>query len=183
MFGLINKLSNMKSVSILLIIFLFSMFMMRNAIATLKEITGGIGILDLHFSYTIQEIYETLFLQGVEGRSYYLSTFFIIDFIYPLTYAFFYSVVISYFFKVLKIKNKIVNFFIILPFIGMSFDYLENLFLSIILMKYPTKLYYLGLISSYSTKLKFLCVYLSLLIAILLFLVILFKKIKISHKF
>jgi len=159
------------------------MFIMRSAISTLKGITGGIGILDLHFSYTVQEIYETLFLQGVAGRSYYLTTFFIIDFIYPLTYAFFYSVVISYFFKVLKIKNKIVNYFIILPFIGMAFDYLENLFLSIILMKYPTELFYLGLISSYCTKIKILCVYLSLLIAILLFLVILFKKIKISLKF
>ena len=50
----------------------------------LKEISNGVGIIDLEFNYTVDKVYEILDGLGEEGRAFYYKII-VLEFIFSIT--------------------------------------------------------------------------------------------------
>lgn len=135
--------------------------LMRHGASHLLRLSEPLGILDLHFGYgmdTVKQLMEDL---GEAGRSYYKDTFYLYDTFYPIAYMLFYTLSLAYMLKKLEIKKAILHLVIVLPVLGMIFDWLENLSIRQILLDYPAISKALLSLSNTATIMKFLLAYTS----------------------
>jgi hypothetical protein len=84
-------------------------------VAKLEQITNGVGILDMEPGYSVEKAYKILDGQGIEGRSYYLKRILPMDFIFPLTYLFFYCSLILYLLRLIHPRNELIHYITIVP--------------------------------------------------------------------
>ena len=154
---------------ILLLCFLGMMSLMRYTAGQVSMYSGGVGILDLNFGNSAEYIQRTLALLGNNGRQFYLTHFFPVDFMYAISYAAFYACSLSFLLRKAGVKKRAV-FCVgkLLPFGGMLFDWLENLCFILVILNYPSKINVLCVISSICTILKFIFVYTSFIGVIIL---------------
>lgn len=59
----------------------------------IKYISREVNVIDLQFSYTPEHIYEMISAYGEQGRQLYLSMKLPADLIYPVVYAFLFSLI------------------------------------------------------------------------------------------
>lgn len=167
----------------LLISFLCMMAFMRLTALQVKNISGGTEVLGLHFGNTVGGIRVTMDALGNDGRLYYLTHFLVIDFFYAMVYAAFYFCTILF----LLYKNEIGSGKVInicwFPVAGMFFDWAENLLLSVIIVKWPANSAVLCIMLIVSNITKFLLVYLSLLLVVLLICYAILKRNKDEQNF
>lgn len=156
-----------KHILILFITFLCMMTFMRYTASQVKTISGGTGILDLNLGNSIGYILQTMNRLGNDGREYYLTHFLVVDFFYAMVYAMFYFFSILFLLYKNNVKRKGIFHVCFLPIAGMFFDWLENLFLSLLILTWPTKSVILCIAFIISNIFKFLLVYSSLLLVIL----------------
>lgn len=165
-----------------LMVFLGMMVFMRTTAAQVATTSGGTEILDLEFGNTMENILETITSLGDAGRQYYLNRFLVVDCFYAIAYATFYFCTISILLQKNNIKKKALLVFCFFPIIGMCFDWLENLFLSILLTNHEAQLITVSRLYIISNVLKFIFVYASLVTVIINLLFCFVKKFFIQIK-
>jgi hypothetical protein len=135
-------------------------------------------ILDLRFSYSMNDIKNYFDKLGTDGKDYYLNKFHFIDTFYPIIYCAFYLITLGYFVKNV-ISKKLKYLILLFPVIGIVCDYGENIFINSFLKDVINIREANVLIANIFTKIKFISVYGSLLLIIILLAIFIIKKIKI----
>lgn len=108
-------------------------------VSKLKQITNGVGILDMEPGYSIEKAYSILDSQGTEGRYYYLKRIIPMDFVFPLIYMAFYCSIILFLLKLIHPRNELLHLLAFVPVLNTFFDYLENITIIRLLVRYPQK--------------------------------------------
>lgn len=138
-----------KQVMILTLIFILTIIGMNIAATQLNE-----SVLDFRINYTSVEAYHFFQHLGAKGRHFYFITL-MFDFIFPIIYMLF-GVSLALF-----IINKQKNYprwqtiFIFLPIFAMISDWIENIFILLMLRSYDRSFLDLSIYSSTVTLLKF----------------------------
>lgn len=140
-------------------------------VAKLKQLTGGIGIIDMEPGYTVDKAYNILESQGAEGRAYYLKRIIPMDFIFPLTYMLFYASALLYLQKLFHPQNTIVQYAVIVPLLAAVCDYSENLAIIRMLLNYPQRLVMTARIANFFTVSKLLFIGISVVSIIMILIV------------
>lgn len=115
----------------------------------LRQLSGGKGMLDMEFGYSISQVYSMLDVIGNNGQQLYIKLL-CLDFLFMIFYVLFQSLIIAALIKKAGLNDyfKIVN---ILPFLRSALDIIENFLLLKILLGYPLKMPALVNISSIIT--------------------------------
>ncbi len=185
-----NNINNMKrklnwmTILFLGLLFLFFIFYIFPSYQSkLNDIASKkVQVLDTRFSYTKNEVLQLFKDLKIEGKEKVKFISGVVDMIYPLIYGILLfllmSKVTSYF------SNKKLKIICLLPLIGMLFDYVENFSVLNMLNSYPNISETQVFISSSATSLKWLFLYTSTLLILVLTVIKLFKtflkKIKIN---
>lgn len=167
-----------KHIFLLLFSFLCMMAFMRYTALQVKEISGGLSVLDLNLGNSVEYIRQTLIELGYDGRMYYLKHFLVVDGIYAMVYATFYFWSILFLLHKNEIRRKRIYIFSVFPIVGMFFDWLENFSLSFLLVNWTTESVAWCMLFRVSNIMKFLFVYLSLLLVVLGILYYFWQKVK-----
>ncbi len=132
------------------------------------------NILDLKYSYTINEAYELFNKMGENGRNIYRLAEIFIDIPYLLIYSIVYSLMIIALLK----NNKLTNLYFLsfAPLLIGFFDILENLGIVVMLTKYPIKLDNVCNLTAIFTSLKWNFAVATFLIILLSGLYLIFTK-------
>jgi hypothetical protein len=139
---------------------------------------GEEKILDLRFGYSMDDVKNYLNKLGDEGRSYYLNKFHFIDTFYPIIYCAFYLITLGYFVKNI-ISKKLKYLILVFPIIGIVCDYGENIFINSFIKDITNICEDNVLMANIFTKIKFISVYGSLFLIIILLAIFIIKKIKV----
>jgi hypothetical protein len=146
MYSILKNLES-KSKLLIVVIFLIVLVIMLNIIngdivgvEKLKQITNGIGILDLEQGYSVEKAYKILDMQGDKGRAYYLTRILPMDFIFPLTYMLFYCAAILFLLKQVNPQNRMIHYLALAPVLQALCDYLENIAIIKMLIEYPDRI-------------------------------------------
>jgi hypothetical protein len=156
-FNKIEILATKKYITLIVIILaIILIFMEKGPFGTtqLRQLSGGKGMLDMQFGYSVSQVYSMLEVIGNDGQQLYIKLL-CLDFLFIISYTLFQSLIIAALIKKTGLNDcfKIVN---ILPFLRSGLDIIENLFLLKILLGYPLKMYDLVNISSIITISKLL---------------------------
>ena len=122
--------------------------------------------IDTSFSYTPTRLYEIISGYTYEVRMLYIYQRFTFDFIWPLVYGAFIILTSWYLIEKTNLKYKKLR---LLPIIAVGFDLLENILVSLLMYSYPYQSYFLAIIASSFTTLKWLTLSLSFIIIMILF--------------
>lgn len=117
---------------------------------------------DMSFRYSVEDLYEMAESYGAEGRREYIVMRFTFDLVFPLIYGAFLVSVLGWLYRTrswVRWSGKVV----LLPFMGLLFDYLENISTSIVMWRYPERIYLVGLLATIFTPVKWVLLSLSFL--------------------
>ncbi len=142
-------------------IFTFFIFIITIALilpsqsATLREEIGDNPTPDLSTFYTVEELYSWAELYGESGRMSYIRTRFTFDIIWPLIYTGF---LVSSIGSVThgRYSESTTKKLVLIPILGLLFDYLENISTSVIMWRYPTRTPIIDLAATMITPLKWI---------------------------
>jgi hypothetical protein len=165
------------------ILFIISMRVMRFYSINVTKYIENEKILDLRMGYSYNDVNEYLAKLGKDGRNYYAKTFHLVDTFYPIIYSVFYLITLSYLIKKCFKNNKKQKSVLLLPIIGIICDYGENILIDSFIKTFENISQRDVIVSSYLTIIKFIFVYASLIIIILLTLGLIIKNIKIRGHF
>ncbi len=101
------------------------------------DITGKIGVPDLHFGFTPETLYRIFENYGPDGRKFYLMTEVFADSIYPLVYTLFDILLLSLVLRRMFPEGNPWRLLNLLPLSTLLFDYLENAFILKVLLNFP----------------------------------------------
>jgi hypothetical protein len=156
-------------------VFVFFLVVILPAVSFQANQMGLTPSIDTNFSFNPNLIYNILDGYAESGRQFYLFQRWTFDFVWPMVYGF------PIFFT-LKLwlghfKNPFIQLFIFLPLIAMSFDYLENITFSIMILLYPTELIVLAYLGVGISLLKWLTLSIALMSVIIVGFVVLIQTI------
>ena len=136
---ILKKYSTGKNVIIFFIITqIFYAFMMFITIPKISEYSEGMKIFDLiPTGYSVGYAEKLLEALGETGRNIYLFQQIPLDMFYPLFFAITYSLLLYYLFKKIFKQNSRIFILSIVPVLAGLFDYLENIGIISMLLKYP----------------------------------------------
>lgn len=159
--NLLAAVSN-KHMLFLFIVFILAMISIRIANSQVIEASNGIGVLDLNFGNSEAHIKQSIDALGENGRSAYLTIFYVVDLFYPIVYALFYSRLIIFLAKKIKPQklSTLIHRLRFLPWLAMVLDWLENLSIGTLLAHYPTEYGFLySSVANVATIGKFTLIY------------------------
>jgi hypothetical protein len=175
-----DKMGN-KGIHIILVfvsflLFIVSMQIMRHYANNVMEYNNE-KILDLRFGYSYDDV--KYYINGLNnnGKNYYIKKLHLFDTFYPIIYGTFYILALSYFIRNSLPKNRIIKLILLIPIIGIICDYCENILINSFVKNIDNVLNNICKLSSYFTKIKFIAIYLSLLLVIILLIYSICKKI------
>lgn len=117
----------------------FMGFILPAAEATIKGFSGGIGPIDLMIFPSAEKILSAIAAYGPQGRPFYTTIELTADLLYPIGYAFFYSLLISYLLQRAVSKDSKLQRLNLLPFGAWLFDLIENIFILTLIFSFPTQ--------------------------------------------
>jgi hypothetical protein len=135
--------------------------------ARIQALSGGVGQLDLRFSYSPAEVYAALVAYGPAGRDFYVRVDLTADMAYPIIYSLFFSLTITYFLRRQGAVRPVLLRLALVPFAAMIADYLENACLVALLLSYPARIDTLAQVSSLFTSIKWVLAAVSLALLII----------------
>lgn len=122
----------------LMVFLLFIIFALPSQSSGGDQISGEPKIPDLSFYYSADDLYRIAQELGDTGRADYIYARFTFDLVWPLVYAAFLVTSISWIFgRRLSIQGT-ARFVNLVPFLGMVFDYLENISTSLVMLRFPS---------------------------------------------
>jgi len=144
---IVDKLSNWLyqistgwvTLSAVVIFILFTALVLPGQSASSQSQGGESGSPDLSIYYSAAELYEMAEAYGEQGRAEYIRARFTFDLIWPLVYTFFLVTTISWVFKRLFTAHNPWQWVNLLPVLGLTCDYLENISTSLVIYRYPAQ--------------------------------------------
>ncbi len=133
----------------------------------LKEITGGIGTLDLRVGYTPEQAYEALTLMGEQGRLFYRNLLIRLDLVFPLINTLFWISLITLIYKNILKKKKALYLIALFPINIFVFDITENILVLNMLANYPKEMFNIAFTLNIITIVKFMAVTISILLSLI----------------
>lgn len=94
---------------------------------------------DMSFFFTAEELYQIAESYGVDGREAYVRARFTFDLVWPIVYTLFLSTSTSWLISRSFDSDSVIQQANMVPVIGMTLDYLENISASIIMLRYPAR--------------------------------------------
>lgn len=162
------KISSGWVVLLAMVIFLFFSIVVLPAQASKAEVySKGIGSPDLSFYYSPTKIYQIVERFGASGRYEYVRTRFTFDLIFPLIYGGFLVTAISWLYaRILNKKDRrgLIN---LIPLGGVIFDYLENISVSVVMLRFPQPATLAGSLAGIFTALKWTLMGVSLVVLVM----------------
>ena len=132
----------------------------------LKDITGGVGLLDMELLYTPDQAYAHFAAMGEAGRAFDLMHIVPLDFVFPFLYTLFNTVTITWLLhKWLPAQNRWHRLNVV-PLVGGIADYLENLGIIAMLIAWPSQLPDIARFTMAMGLIKFTFIILAVLIII-----------------
>lgn len=160
----------------LAIYLVFGAYVMPTGAKTFQEKAGQkVEILDLQFNYNPAQARQIIDKYGQEGRSYAIQFGLVADTFYPMAYTFLFLIITSLIFKNLKNKGLNTGSLHLFPLVIVPVDYLENLSIANLMLKYPQVSDNEILIASFFTSFKW-CLVAGLILIILGALVLMLTK-------
>ena len=148
------KLASVKlSLLLLLLVIVFNVAIMPNLTGDKKAVP-----IDIHFAYSPEKAYELINSYSDATRKSYMIGSMTLDVIYPVVYVLF----LSFSLLVLFRKNEKLGW---LPYLLFVSDLLENAGIVTLLYNYPREQYYLAIVTSVFSTVKWI---LSILIVLIL---------------
>jgi len=144
-------------IAFLILVFLFiitHIVKFPGSVGYLKEITGGQKTLDLQASFSSAETYQRLEAFGEVGRQMYIRTMLTVDLIFPLSMFIFLFLFSKYTLRKVALKNVPGRSLQALAIGYLTFDFLENVSIFILLNSFPNRLEFLGSYIGYLTVAK-----------------------------
>lgn len=178
-YNVIKKWTSIKMVGMSLACFMASFALINGkpfGVAQLKAITGGVGILDMIPGYLPRQAYALFAALGEQGRAFDLHYIVPQDFVFPALYSIFYVITTTYLFRKAFAENHPLHKLIPLTLLGGLADYCENICIVIMLLNYPTQLPAVAKIANVFTLAKFGGSGISLLMLLLGFAGLLYRR-------
>lgn len=137
--GWFYRISNIKTLLAAIAVYLvFGAYVMPTGAKTFTAKAGQqVEILDLQFNYTPAKARQIIDLYSTEARAYAVKFGLIADTLYPLAYTFLFLIITSLIFKNLKDKGIDTGSLHLFPLVIVPVDYLENISIANLLLKYP----------------------------------------------
>ncbi len=120
------------------IFFLFLFLVLPGEGQRSQNYFGGSPTPDTSFIYSGDDLYQMASDFGQEGRAYYIRSRFTFDVFWPMAYGFFLWAAIAYFGK--PFRKSACRFVLILPFLGVALDVMENMGASWVMWAYPDQI-------------------------------------------
>jgi hypothetical protein len=153
----LNTRANAKTISLFIALYaLIAAGILPRAEKRIKADSGGVGPIDLRFSYTPEEVYEMIAAYGEQGRRFYAVIELTMDLIYPFVYATLLALLITSSFRRLLPRDHALQRAHVLPYGVMLADYLENVGVVTMLIRYPARYPLLARITSVFTSTKWI---------------------------
>jgi len=121
----------------LVVFLLFAGLVLPGQAASAEPYSGNAGSPDLSFYYSAQDLYHMAEVYGDQGRGAYVRARFTFDLIWPLVYTFFLCTAISWVYTRAFTADSLWRGANLVPVLAMLFDYLENLSVSLVMLRYP----------------------------------------------
>ena len=116
----------------------FMGFILPRAEAVIKAVSGGVGVIDLMFMPPPAQILSAIEAYG-SARPFYIIVELTADILYPITYTFFYSLLITLLLRSAFSADSKLQWLNVLPFGAWVFDLLENVYIVTLLVNYPAQ--------------------------------------------
>ena len=129
---LLTKTSQPKMLIILVIVTIINFAIIGLLTAQISAVSGGETLLDFSFGHTVESVTMTLNNYGSEGLALYQWVQ-RIDLIHPLIYSLLFATLFY-----LLYRQTQFSFLPLLPVAGGALDYLENVFLFIMVSSFPS---------------------------------------------
>ena len=138
-----------------LVIFLgFSGLVLPAQSQAAAQYSGEVSSPDTSFFYGADNLYAFAEAAGEAGRQAYIRARFTFDLLWPLVYTFFLATAISWVFSKSFPESSRWRIANLLPLLGMTFDYLENIGAALVIGRYPSQTPVLDLLTPIFTMLK-----------------------------
>lgn len=155
-----------KAVIISGLIFLLFLLVVLPVMANLTaNKTGVVESPDTAIDLSVDDYYQMIEAYEEEGRDFYILLRWTFDLIWPFVYLFFLVSWIGFFGRNLSITRKA---FIYLPWFGVAFDFLENIFATVAMSIYPQRIDSLIYLLKISSLFKWLFIAISFLVLLFL---------------
>jgi hypothetical protein len=113
-------------------------FILFVSIPSVLKFSGGLNTFNIMpFGYSSEYVMKLLFTLGVEGRHAYLFHQIPLDLIFPFIFAYGNCLLIGYLLNKINSLNGKLIYLSLLPVFASWFDYLENIGVMTMLLKYP----------------------------------------------
>lgn len=150
----------------LIIFLLFTALVLPAQAAGADTFSEEVGSPDMSFFYSPDELYKMAEAYGEQGRAAYIQARFTFDLIWPLVYTLFLSTAISWTFQRALLSETRWCWVNLAPFLGMVFDYLENISTAYVMFRYPMQINILASIAPFFTVIKWFFVSASFVVLI-----------------
>jgi hypothetical protein len=133
-------------------------------------------VLDLRFGYSYDDVKNYINGLNDSGKKYYVNNFHLFDTFYPIIYGIFYIVTLLYFINNIFSKYKFIKLILLIPITGIICDYCENILINSFVKYIDNVSNNICILSSFLTITKFIAIYLSLLLVIILMVYYILRK-------
>ena len=128
---------------------------------------GEITLLDLHFSYNPDQVYEHLSMLGRKGRSAYARMALTSDLLFPVSYSLTLSVALMLVLRKLVLPDSRFRHLCLFPFLIVIVDWCENLSLAYVTRIFPERANTIVSFASVFTSLKWTLVVLAIIVLVM----------------
>jgi hypothetical protein len=145
-----------------ILIILFVVFILTTSVifplvsSLIEDPAGELESIDTKLYYSPAEFYEIIEPYGDQGRRVYALSHLTADVLFPLVYAFFFGLLIAFFFQRAFPVDSWVQRLNLVPFGLLIFDLIENLGVVILLLAYPTQMVGLAHLTGLVTSVKWI---------------------------
>ncbi|WP_020606053.1 hypothetical protein [Spirosoma spitsbergense] len=132
----LTRIANWKTLLFLGVIYVsFPAYWFKNAGATISQLAGKpVDPIDLTFGFNPARTLAMVAGYGPTARAFYARTELTIDLVYPVVYSFLLAVILTMLFRHWSNRQ-----FVLLPFVVLLSDYLENAAIVTLLTGYPAQ--------------------------------------------
>lgn len=145
---------------------LFSLVIMPFGQTWLGGSSPDIGSIDLTFGSSPATLFSIVEAYGIQGRSIYRIFALTADIAYPIIYAIFLGLTITFLFRRIFPLESSLQKLNLLPFAALLFDVLENLGIAALLSTYPQQISWLAFFTIIVNFIKWVCVAGSMLLVL-----------------
>ena len=159
-----------------IVFILFMVFVLPRVSSYTEDVTGSSSSPDTSLLYSSDDLFDIAEAYGQVGRNAYIVLRLTFDVIWPIVYFMFLASLTGFLIQKLKVKEKY-KFLILLPLLGLLFDYLENIASVVVMYNYPTEMLFFANAAPVMTLLKWIFIGLGFICVILLLFMLLIKKV------